>query len=283
MPVTSFDDYLGSLGPLTTPTDPTLSTPAADRIRESVAELEALPSVDEASLVDWVQRNPAQAYVLGLTVGIGQEKLKNQVNHWFGTGSWAKAAREHGPELIRHLDDDYGLLRLITVQRGRRYSFADVLIARAGTRVTATSAGRSGRRVEDELEKIAQNLRLPYEMRGRFEGRNGRTAPADLAVPATGRDCVIAVAAKGFDSTGSKLSDAVREIEEMADARTGRQVVLAVVDGIGWKGRQADLKRIWTLWSTGEIDGLYTLSSLDAFRRDLDDFASGRRVQRLAS
>ncbi|MCI1747118.1 MAG: hypothetical protein LKI24_02805 [Acidipropionibacterium sp.] len=143
---------------MTTPTDPTLSTPAADRIRESVAELEALPSVDEASLVDWVQRNPAQAYVLGLTVGIGQEKLKNQVNHWFGTGSWAKAAREHGPELIRHLDDDYGLLRLITVQRGRRYSFADVLIARAGTRVTATSAGRSGRRVEDELEKIAQEL-----------------------------------------------------------------------------------------------------------------------------
>lgn len=117
-------------------------------------------------------------------------------------------------------------------------------------------------------------------MRGRFEGRNGRTAPADLAVPTAGRSCVIAVAAKGFDSTGSKLTDAVREIEEMADARTGRQVVLAVVDGIGWKGRRSDLTRIWKLWESGEIDGLYTLSSLDRFRHDVDEFATGRRIHR---
>lgn len=92
---------------------------------------------------------------------------------------------------------------------------------------------------------------------------------------------MIAVAAKGFDSTGSKLSDAVREIEEMADARTGRQVVLAVVDGIGWKRRLADLKRIWNLWDSGEIDGLYTLGTLDQFRHDLDHFATLRQVRRL--
>lgn len=73
----------------------------------------------------------------------------------------------------------------------------------------------------------------------------------------------------------------MREIEEMADARTGGQVALAVVDGIGWKGRMADLKRIWTMWETGEIDGLYTLASLDQFKEDLDNFASLRGVTRL--
>lgn len=92
---------------------------------------------------------------------------------------------------------------------------------------------------------------------------------------------MIAVAAKGFDSTGSKLSDAVREIEEMADARTGGQIVMAVVDGIGWKGRMADLKRIWSLWNSGEIDGLYTLASLDQFKDDLDSFATLRGIARL--
>ncbi|SHJ51534.1 hypothetical protein SAMN02745244_02682 [Tessaracoccus bendigoensis DSM 12906] len=92
---------------------------------------------------------------------------------------------------------------------------------------------------------------------------------------------MIAVAAKGFDSTGSKLSDAVREIVEMADARTGGQVALAVVDGIGWKGRLADLKRIWSLWETGDIDGLYTLATLADFKRDLDRFAELKGIQRL--
>lgn len=101
-----------------------------------------------------------------------------------------------------------------------------------------------------------------------------------MPVPAGGRDCVIAVAAKGFDSTGSKLTDAVREIQEMADARTGRQIVLAVVDGIGWRGRMADLKRIWMLRETGEIDGLYSLASVDQLKLDLDRFATLRGIHR---
>ncbi|AXE37978.1 hypothetical protein [Acidipropionibacterium virtanenii] len=203
MPVTPFEDYLGSLGHLTARIDPTASTPAAEHIHAAAESLEALPQVDETSLVGWTQDHPKQVYVLGLAVGIGREKLKNQLTDWFGTQSWAKASKEHGPELIRRLDDDYDLLRLLAAQRGRDYSFADVLVARAGTRSTATNAGQSGRKIEDELERIAQDLRLPYQMRGRFEGRNGRTAPADLAIPAVGRGCVVAVAAKGFDSTGS--------------------------------------------------------------------------------
>lgn len=280
MPVTSFEAYLDSLGHLTAPVDPTIPTPAADRIRQAAAELEQLTHVDQRSLTDWVVQHPRSVHALGLVVGISQEKLKNQLKHWFNTGSPAKAAAEHGPDLIRRLDEEYDLVRLLTIQRCRPYRFADILIARAGTRVTATSAGRAGRDVEDELERIARDLHLPYQMRGRFEGRNGRTAPADLAIPTTGRDCVIAVAAKGFDSTGSKLTDAVREIEEMADARTGRQVVLAAIDGIGWKSRQADLHRIWSLWNTGEIDGLYTLASLGDFQRDLDELASVRRIAR---
>lgn len=83
----------------------------------------------------------------------------------------------------------------------------------------------------------------------------------------------IAVAAKEFDSTGSKLTDAVREIEEMADVRLSRQFVIAVVDGIGWKSRQADLRRIFTLWENRQIDGMYTLATLGAFRADIEEAA----------
>ena len=49
--------------------------------------------------------------------------------------------------------------------------------------------------------------------------------------------------------------------------------VMAVVDGIGWKSRKADLRRIHDLWITNDIDGLYTVSTLDQFRADLQNAA----------
>ncbi len=279
----SFDDYVASLGRLTATIDATASTPAAEDIRDAAATLERLIEINDDSVATWVSSHPKQSYVLALVVGLSREKLGNHLRHWFGTASWNKVAIERPREFVAALDAEFDLLRLLRVQRDRVYAFADVLIARAGTRTTATSAGLSGRHIEDELEGIARALGLPYSVRTRFEGRNGRTAPADVAVPVGGRGCVIAVAAKGFDSTGSKLTDAVREIEEMADARTGQQVVLAVVDGIGWKGRMADLRRIWDLWESREIDGLYTLASLDSFKVDLVRFAVLRSIGALHS
>lgn len=170
------------------------------------------------------------------------------------------------------LEEEFDLVRLVEGQRSQTYDFGDILIARAGTRQTATAASASGRKVEDEIEAIARKLGLPYQTRTRFVGRDRRTAPCDLVIPA-GNDAAIAVAAKGFDSTGSKLTDAVREIEEMADVRQARQFIMAVIDGSGWKNRINDLRRIYTLWERNQIDGMYTLSSLDSFRRDLQQAA----------
>lgn len=275
-----FDDYVASLGRLGEWGDPTAETEHSLEIGRAADALAALPVVDRAAIAAWVEECPQDAYVLALAVGVSREKFHNLLRHWFGSASWTRAASERPLDLVARLDEEHDLVRLITAQRHQSYTFGDILVARAGTRSTAASAGQSGRRLEDDIEAIARGLHLAYEVRTRFEGRNGRTAPADLAVPARGRRCVIAVAAKGFDSTGSKLSDAVREIEEMADARTGGQVALAVVDGIGWKGRIADLRRIWTLWDSGQIDGLYTRASLGSFREDLDRFATLRGVPR---
>ena len=126
--------------------------------------------------------------------------------------------------------------------------------------------------MEDEISAIADDLGLSHDDRGRWTGRNNRTAPADLIVPSSA-NALIVVAAKGFDSTGGKLTDAVREIEEMTDVRQAMQFVFAVIDGIGWKQRQADLKKIHALWVNKQIDGMYTLASLDQFRSDLEDAA----------
>jgi len=130
--------------------------------------------------------------------------------------------------------------------------------------------------VEDEIEAVAASLGLRYELRTRFQGRGGDTAPCDLAVPAGGVNARVVVAAKGFDSTGSKLTDAVREIEQMAEVRLPTHFVMAAVDGIGWKNRAADLRRIYDLRDADRIDGLYALTTLGDFRNDLE--AAARRL-----
>lgn len=268
----SFDEYLSTLGRLTGHVDPTASTPEAEAIKSAAQSLAELPTVDLASLTTWAAVNAEAVPVLGLAVGLGQEKLKNALKDEFDTSGWVKLARSRADELVGWLDRDYDLLRMLTVQRRRPYDFGDLLVARAGSRVTATRAGQSGRKVEDEIEAIALDLGLTYQARTQFAGRNGLTAPCDLVVP-NGSAAEIVVAAKGFDSTGSKLTDAVREIQEMAQTRLPRQFVLAVIDGIGWKSRQADLRRIHELWVNQEIDGMYTLATLDQFRDDLEDAA----------
>ncbi|WP_010525887.1 hypothetical protein [Nesterenkonia sp. F] len=269
---TTFDEYLSTLGRLTGHVDPTASTPEAEAIKEATHELENLNSIDVASLTTWIEGNPQGVPVLGLVVGLGREKLKNALKDRFNTSGWVTLARVQPRDLIIWLDTDYDLVRLLTVQQQRAYELGDVLVARAGTRVTATQAGKSGRRVEDDIEAIAADLRISYKARTRFVGRNGRTAPCDLVIP-DGEGAEIVVAAKGFDSTGSKLTDAVREIEEMAEVRLPRQFVIAVIDGIGWKSRQSDLRKIHALWTSQQIDGMYTLTTLDQFRDDVEHAA----------
>ena len=272
-----FEDYLKTLGRLTSHVDPTASTPEAERIVAAVDRLGGLLDTDLAGLAAWVRDNPGEVPVLGLAVGLSQEKLKNALRDRFDTTGWHGLARSQPIELVSWLDAEFDLVRMLRVQMTRTYTFADILVARAGTRVSATRAGASGRRIEDEIEDIARDLGLDYTTRSRFTGRNGRTAPADLII-GNPESADIVVAAKGFDSTGSKLTDAVREIEEMAEVRLPKQLVLAVIDGIGWKSRQSDLRRIHQLWADRQIDGMYTLVGLDRFRDDVTEFAQLRRL-----
>jgi hypothetical protein len=272
----TFDDYVASLSQLSNPSDPTIPTAESEQVRVVAAALAALGVVDRTSLANLIKDQPEAVPVLGLAVGLTQEKLKNVLKHHLGSAGWTTLARTRSSDVVEMLDSNYELVRLVDEQRQRTYDFGDVLVARASTRRTAADASARGRRIEDEIEAVARDLDLPYETRTRFEGQGGQTAPCDLAIPAGGSDALIVVAAKGFDSTGSKLTDAVREVEEMADKRHPAQYVMAAIDGIGWKSRLNDLRRIYDLRATNAIHGLYTLEGLGDFRGDLQ--AAARRV-----
>jgi hypothetical protein len=269
----TFDDYLRSIAPLTAVAIQPDAVEEHAVIREAADALVALDASERSVLAELVRTHPRWVPILGLVVGLSQERLKNVLRHHFDTSGWINLARDRSEDLIGMLDAQYALVAKLEAQRKQTYGFADVLVARAGSRASAGAAVRRGRGVEDLIEAGANGLGLACEVRTRFTGRNGETGPCDLAKPAGGEAAQIVCAAKGFDSTGSKLSDAVREIVEMAEFRLPTQFVFAVVDGIGWKSRRADLRRIHELWSAKRIDGLYTVAMLDRFIADLDGAA----------
>lgn len=272
----SFNDIVDSVTDLSESTRDQSNDPAQkaiiqhqEQIRNTVERLKSLPEIDHQSLVNLVAEDPYSVPILASCIGLTQERLKNQLKHRLGTSGWIKISRSEPEKLIQVLDDAFDLVRKVSEDSSRQWSFADVLLERyQWSRRTAGSAIRRGRELENEVEQVVKSLGLSYEMRSSFTGRGGNRVPCDLAIPSA-EDALIVGAAKGYNSTGSKLTDAVREIEEMARYRLARQFVFAFIDGIGWKNRLHDLKRIFDLWKQSEIDGLYTLANLDRFKSDL--------------
>jgi hypothetical protein len=272
----TFEDYLNALGPVRRVVDPGEVAEHAV-IHQAAQALIAMDRIDRKSLTAVVEEHPEWVPTLGLAAGLSQEALKNLLKHRLDTSGWITLARHRPADLIEALDEERALVAELEAQRKRAYGFGDVLVARASSRQSAGTAIAGGRAVEDAIEAVVEELKLPYDLRTSFEGRASRRAPCDVAIPAGGDKAKIVCAAKGFDSTGSKLTDAVREIEAMAEVRLPNQFVFAVVDGIGWKSRKNDLRRIFNLLSTHSIDGLYTVALLNQFAADVD--AAARRLE----
>jgi hypothetical protein len=276
MTTPSFEDFRRSLSRIGDA--PAAPSPDANlqAIAAGAARLQALRVIDRDSLAAFVQEDPRWVRVLGLAVGLSQEQLGIRLRGLFGTRSFVRVARRAG-ELVAALDE-LGLVKTIAADRGRSFGYGDVLAERYGSRATAGRAITRGRSLEDMVESIVRDLGLPFGMRTRFVGRANATAPCDLAIPAGLEAAGIVVGIKGFNSSGSVLTHARREIEEMAQIRRPNQVVLAVVDGAGWIDRNADLVTIHGLAERNEIDGLYTQASLEQFRVDVEQAARLRGI-----
>lgn len=263
----AFDQFLASLSNLATPAreDPAMQAHVAGMVEE----LRKIGVPTREALERFVMEHPESVPLLATCVGLTQEQLKNQLSHRLGSAGWTTLARTRAHDLVQLLDQEFELVSRLTEQLQRQWSFQDVLLERyLWSRRTARRAVGQGRSVEDAVEAVVRTLGIAYRLRTRFAGRNA-TAPCDLAMPDGGDAAQVVVAMKGYNSTGSKLSDAVREVEAMAAARAPAQYVYAVVDGIGWRNRQADLRRLHALWDRREIDGLYTLAHLPRFEADL--------------
>lgn len=265
-----YDGFLNSLSNLQQIT-PRRDPDMLIKVSHIVDELKKIGIIDRNSLARLINKFPETVPIICTSAGLGQEQLKNQLRHNMGTPGWRTLARNNADSLIEFLDNEYDLVSAINEEMSKEWTYSDVILERHlwSKKSGAQSVGR-GKTVEDEVENLVKTMNLPYQMRTRFiGGRGDETAPCDLAIPSGGDQAMIVVGMKGFNSTGSKLSDAVVEIEKMASVRLPRQYVFAVIDGIGWLSRQSDLRRLFSLWENRSIDGLYTLKHLHLFKEEI--------------
>lgn len=125
--------------------------------------------------------------------------------------------------------------------------------------------------VEDILLKIFQ--RNQFETRCQFLGSSGLSSEkADFAIPSA-RDAHVIIEVKAFNATGSKQTDVLGDIYRIVEQRRDDTAFLLVTDGISWRARQSDLRKIVKLQNEGKIRRIYTMAMAERLEEDLRSLA----------
>ncbi len=196
------------------------------------------------------------------------------------SGALAEALGEGGAGLQRYRNDsprfltalmDLGLLDALMTEVKRPLHWTDTLLERLRSgRGSAISGQRRGRAAEDFAEDSIGRVfgEGGYEARATFTGRNGITAKFDFAIP-NRSDPRIVVESKGFGATGSKMSDVIGDVRAIIAAKRADTSFLFFTDGLTWKQRQSDLRKIIEHQNQGDITRIYTQSMVTQFEADL--------------
>ncbi|TPI32976.1 hypothetical protein FJW08_07315 [Mesorhizobium sp. B3-2-1] len=148
--------------------------------------------------------------------------------------------------------------------------WSDILVERlrAG-RGSAISGQKRGRGLEDFVEALVREVfGDAYETRCTFTGADGKPAKCDVAIPSRTRPSIV-IEVKGYGATGSKMTDIIGDLDAIIDAKRHGTKLLFVTDGMTWKQRTSDLKKIVDRQNQGKIDRIYTTLMREQFLKDL--------------
>lgn len=146
-------------------------------------------------------------------------------------------------------------------------------------RGSAIQGQKRGRGLEDFAEAIVKEVfgAGAYATRCTFTGADNKTAKCDIAVPSRDRPRII-IEVKGYGATESKMSDIIGDLDAIIDAKRHDTTMLFITDGMTWKARLADLKKIIKRQNEGQIARIYTTIMRDALFEDLSPLKSELRI-----
>jgi hypothetical protein len=183
-----------------------------------------------------------------------------------GQGGAGVIRYRQGPDSFVETIVDFGILERMAEEVNRAPHWSDVLVERLRSgRGSAISGQKRGRGVEDLVQAIVEKVfGERYSMRCNFTGARTRTAKCDFAIP--GKDGPrIVIESKGYGATGSKMTDVIGDIEKIIAAKRPDTAFLFLTDGIPWRQRVSDLRKIVEYQNQGDVTRIYTLSMTDQF------------------
>jgi hypothetical protein len=205
-----------------------------------------------------------------LFLGLSKDQFVAQLRDALGdTGIGVKSYRSYPVAFIEALLGT-GILKAMSEAVNRQPHWSDILVERLRSgRGSAISGQRRGRNVEDFAEAIVKKVfDNAYEVRCTFAGPRDKMAKCDFAIPSKDSPRIL-IESKGYGATGSKMTDIIGDIEKVIAAKRPDTAFLFFTDGLTWKQRKSDLRKIVDYQNKGDITRIYTFAMASQFESDL--------------
>jgi hypothetical protein len=245
-----------------------------DEVHRSIRRLRKLKKTLVAEDIEVMLRDNGMFLdVCRLFLGKGQESVAHLLSEKLNIrgAAWSALRRlaTKDPGRMAAALVEIGIPNVAAEQLNQKWAIEDVLIDRYKmSRGRAIAGQKRGRGLEDDLEKALKGIDVPYEGRVTFVGLRGSTAKCDFAIP-TRNDPKIVIEAKGFEATGSKLTDFLGDVLKIGQAKKYHMYFFVVTDGRGWHNRHSDLQRLIDFQNEGLVDMIYTRSELPRLASDV--------------
>ena len=207
--------------------------------------------------------------IVRLFLGISKDEFETALRERLPEGTGRNAFQADTDRFLSALAD-MGVLSAMAELVNTPLTWTDLLIERLRSgRGRAIRGQVRGRSLENFVETILQQHFASFDSRCTFTGRDGRiTAKADFAIPSRQEPRII-VEAKGYAATGSKQTDVIGDLRAIANAKRHDTVLVFFTDGLTWRQRQSDLKKIVKMQNEGLVTRIYTRALADRFSADL--------------
>ncbi len=208
-----------------------------------------------------------------LFLDLSKDDYTHQLREILGIGGIGiKRYLADPPAYLKALNQ-MGLSDMMSMAVHQPLHWSDVLVERLkGGRGSAIKGQTRGRGMEDYVEGIVRSIFSDKKVavRGRFTGAKGQsTEKADFAIPSL-VDPLILIEVKAYGATGSKQTDVIGDIARIVGEKRPDTVLLLVTDGITWKQRPNDLRKLVELQNEGRIQRIYTKSMEEELKNDLE-------------
>lgn len=205
-----------------------------------------------------------------LFLALSKDTMESELRAALGAGGIGVKRYKAEPEKFIDALEALQLSDKMAQEINREMVWSDVLVERLRSgRGSAISGQKRGRGLEDFAEQMVREVfGDQYETRCTFTGADGKTAKCDVAVPDRNRPRIV-IEVKGYGATGSKMTDIIGDLDAIIDAMRRDTYLLFVTDGMTWKSRLSDLKKIVDRQNQGKIARIYTSTMREEFLADL--------------